>query len=214
MARTRLVVLLAALIPAAVAACIGSRMVMMPSELHFGLVGGAAAITSAASVALSVAGARARDGRTVLMATAFSTMTALFAVHAFSTPGILMGPNGVIALAGGLSLPVGAGLLALTALPALRRTRNVAPLLALQATLFAGVIALGLSGLIDPAIVPSVPKPKSGPAVILLAFGGGLLALLAFRALRTHLLTGRAADLVVVLGCAWLGSTPTSCLAR
>ena len=55
------------------------------------------------------------------MGMAFSTMTALFAVHALATPGFIVGPNGVIALAGGLSVPVGAGLLALTSLPALRR---------------------------------------------------------------------------------------------
>ena len=77
--------------------------------------------------ALSVAGARARDGRTILMGTAFSTMTALFAVHALATPGFLVGKNGMIALAGGLSVPVGAGLLALTALPALRRPAESRP---------------------------------------------------------------------------------------
>ena len=34
-----------------------------------------------------------------------------------ATPGFIVGPNGMIALAGGLSVPVGAALLALTALP-------------------------------------------------------------------------------------------------
>ena len=77
--------------------------------MHFGLVSAAAAIASLASLALSVAGARARDGRSVLMGMAFSTMTALFAVHALATPGFIAGPNGVIALAGGLSVPVGVG---------------------------------------------------------------------------------------------------------
>ena len=52
-------------------------------------------------------------------------MTALFAVHALATPGWIAGPNGIIALAGGLYVPIGAGLLALTALPALRRPGNV-----------------------------------------------------------------------------------------
>ena len=92
--------------------------------MHFGLVSAAAAIASLASLALSIAGARARDGRSVLMGIAFSTMTALFAVHALATPGFIVGFNGIIALAGGLSVPVGAGLLALTALPALRRPRT------------------------------------------------------------------------------------------
>src|SRR5690242_10485755 len=98
MAWTRLSLFLAALIPAVFVALFGSQAMMIPSAMHFGLVGGAAAITSFASLALSVAGARARDGRAVLMGTAFSTMTALFAVHGFSTPGFLVGPNGVIAL--------------------------------------------------------------------------------------------------------------------
>ena len=68
----------------------------------------------------------------MLLGTAFSTMTALLAVHGMATPGVLIGPNGVIAFAGGLGIPVGTGLLALTALPALRRTRKVKPLLVLQ----------------------------------------------------------------------------------
>jgi HD-GYP domain-containing protein (c-di-GMP phosphodiesterase class II) len=210
MFRTRLVflgMLCAALAPVALVVLSGSRMVMMSAGVHFGLVSAVAAVACAASVALSVAGARARDGRTVLMATAFSTMTSLFAVHALATPGILVGPNGVIALAGGLSVPVGAGLLALTALPALRRPNRIRPLLVAQATLFAGVAGFGLFGLYHPTDVPSVPQPKSAPAVALLVVGAAFLALLVFRALRTYLLTRRAADLTVALGCTWLGVT-------
>jgi HD-GYP domain-containing protein (c-di-GMP phosphodiesterase class II) len=205
MVRTRVVLALAVLVPAAIVIVAGSHTVMMPKQLHFGLVGGAAAITSFASLALSVAGARARDGRAVLMGTAFSTMTALFAVHALSTPGFLVGPNGVIALAGGLSIPVGAYLLALTALPALRRTRDVGPLIALQVALFAGVLGLGAIALIDASIVPAVPKPKSAPALGLLAAGAMTLLVLVVRAVRTHTLTHRWTDLAVAVGCAWLG---------
>jgi putative nucleotidyltransferase with HDIG domain len=205
MVRTRALLLLAALIPAAIVVLAGSHAVMMPKTLHFVLVGGAAAITSFASLALTIAGARARDGRAVLMGTAFSTMTALFALHGLSTPGIIVGPNGVIALAGGLSIPIGAYLLALTAAPALRRTRNVAPLLALQAVLFAGVLILGASALIDPSIVPAVPRPKSAPAIGLLIAGAISLLTLVVRALRTYTLTHRTADLAVAVGCVWLG---------
>ena len=56
---------------------------------------------------------------------------------------MLIGPHGMTAFAGGLGIPVGTGLLALTALPALRRTRNVEPLLALQIGLASLVVALG-----------------------------------------------------------------------
>jgi putative nucleotidyltransferase with HDIG domain len=140
------------------------------------------------------------------MGTAFSTMTALFAVHALATPGFLVGPNGVIALAGGLSVPAGAFVLAATALPSLRRPVRIAPLLAAQAALFFGVLALGLFGLTHPADVPAVPQPKSAPALALLAAGAACLLLLIWRAVRTALLTRRSADLAIAVGCAWLAA--------
>jgi len=201
-----LATLLVAAAPAVVIALVGARPAAMSAMVHFGLVSTVAALTCGASVALSLAGARARDGRSVLMATAFSTMTALFTVHALSTPGFLVGVNGMISLAGGLSIPVGAFLLGLTALPALRRPRRVEPLLALQAALFVGVLACGALGLADPAIVPNVPKPASPPAIALLVAGGACLVLLVVRAVRTALLTRRTADLAVAVGCAWLGA--------
>ncbi len=210
MSRTRLVLaatLLAALAPVAFVVTVGSEHFMMPAPLHFGLVSAAATVASLASLALSIAGARARDGRTVLMGMAFSTMTALFAVHALATPGLIAGAKGHLALARGLSVPVGAGLLALTALPALRRPGRVQPLIVAQGAVFFGVLLLGLVGLSMAESVPSVPKANSAPAMVLLIFGGGCLALLILRALRTFMLTRRHADLTVALGCAWLGLT-------
>ena len=62
-ARPRLT-LLAALAPVAVVAAVGTSPSCCPRRVHFGLVSAAAAITSVASLALSIAGARARDGRT------------------------------------------------------------------------------------------------------------------------------------------------------
>jgi putative nucleotidyltransferase with HDIG domain len=118
---------------------------------------------------------------------------------------VVAGMNGVIALAGGLSIPVGVGLLALTAIPGLRRPKRIAPLLILQAVLAVGVLALGAAALVFPSLVPVVPKAGSPPAVALLVFGLGCLLVLAHRAVRTHTLTHRPADLLVVAGCAWLG---------
>jgi putative nucleotidyltransferase with HDIG domain len=210
MSRSRIVAALALLLavaPVAAVALIGNRPAMLPREVHFGLVGGAAALTSLASLALSVAGARARDGRTILMGTAFSTMTALFAIHGLSTPGFLVGPNGMIALAGGLSVPAGALLLGLTALPALRRPANVRALLALQVSLLVGIAAFGAVGLAFPEGSPAVPEPGSRPAELLFGAGGTALLVLIARAVRTWRLTRRAADLTVALGCVWLGVT-------
>ena len=144
----------------------------------------------------------------MLMGTAFSTMTALFTVHALATPTILHpGFNGMMPLAGGLSVPIGAVLLGLTALPALRRPRCVRPLVALQVTLFLGVMGFGLYGLLNPTVLPAVPKAKSQPALGLLFIGAFCLGLLIIRAVRTYLLTRRNADLTVALGCAWLSIT-------
>ena len=69
----------------------------------------------------------------MLLGAAFSTMTALLMIHGLATPGIIVGQNGVIALAGAASLPAGGAVLSLTAVPASRRPRRMAPVLALQA---------------------------------------------------------------------------------
>jgi putative nucleotidyltransferase with HDIG domain len=183
----------------------GSRPVDLTPEAHFWPVVLAAGTAAACAYGVTAAGIRARDGRAILLGTAFSTTTALLAVHGFATPGVVVGPNGVIALAGGASLPVGAALLALTALPSLRRPRRIAPLLVLQGAVAVVVVALGALALHFPSLVPPVPKAGSLPASVLLAIGLGCLAVLAHRAVRTHTLTHRSADLLVVAGCAWLG---------
>jgi putative nucleotidyltransferase with HDIG domain len=195
----------AAAVPLLILAAVGSRPVDPGPAQHFWPVVMAAGTAAVVAVALTSAGVRARDGRIILLGTAFSTTTALLMVHGSATPGMLVGPNGVIALAGGASLPVGAALLALTALPGLRRPRRIAPLLILQGVLAAGVLGLGAVLLAVPTIVPVVPKPASLPAIVLLVFGVGCLLILAHRGIRTHTLTHRPADLLVVAGCAWLG---------
>jgi HD-GYP domain-containing protein (c-di-GMP phosphodiesterase class II) len=141
----------------------------------------------------------------MLLGTAFSTMTALLAVHGLSTPGVLVGPNGLIAFAGGLSIPTGTAILALTALPALRRTRRVKPLLLMQAGLATLVLALATSGLLFPHLVPKVPTAGSDAAYALLSAGLFFCAVLVHRATRTFWLTRRPADLLVAVGCVWLG---------
>jgi putative nucleotidyltransferase with HDIG domain len=191
--------------PAIFVTLLGKTMVMPPPGVHFGVGLAAAGIAAVAAAALTRAGHRAADGRAMLLGTAFSTMTALLAVHAMATPGVLIGPNGVIASAGGLGIPVGTGLLALTALPALRRTRKVKPLLVLQLLLAGAVLALAATALAFPALVPSVPTAGSDVAIALLCCGLAFCTVLVHRATRTFLLTRRPADLLVAVGCVWLG---------
>ena len=60
------------------------------------IAAGTAAVVAAGADAWPACGPR--DGRAILLGTAFSTTTALLAVHGFATPGVIVGMNGVIAL--------------------------------------------------------------------------------------------------------------------
>ena len=200
-----LLIAVLATVPGAVLEARGGEAVAAPALAHFWLVAAAALAGAIASAALTAAGVRRNDGRTVLLGTAFSTMTAMLAVHGLATPGVLAGPNGVIGFAGGASLPSGAFVLALSALPVLRRPRRIRVLVGVQLAIAAGIVALGASALAVPSLVPAVPGTRSPAAFALLAIGLGLLALLATRAVRTWQLTRRPADLFVLVGLSWLG---------
>jgi putative nucleotidyltransferase with HDIG domain len=100
---------------------------------------------------------------------------------------------------------VGATVLALSALPAMRRPVSLRPVLALQAGLAVAILGLGAVGLLVPSAVPRVPEAGSAPAVALLVVGAAGFALLALRAARTYSLTRRTTDLLVSVGCVWLG---------
>jgi putative nucleotidyltransferase with HDIG domain len=195
-----------ALLPSFAINALAHRHAHFTAQVHFTGVGLTALAAALAAVALTVAGARRRDGRTVLVGTAFSAMAALLALHGIATPGILVGMNGVVAFTGGATLPVGAAVLALSALPSVRRTRDVRPLLALQVVLLSAILTLGVVGMLVPSAVPSVPATRSTEAYIVLAVGLSLFALLTLRALRTFLLTRRRTDLVVAIGIFWLAS--------
>src|SRR6478735_6913586 len=193
-----------ALVPGAALTFFGHHSHNLGTNVHFIGVGVSAVMASAAALALTVVGVRRQDGRVVLVGAAFTVMAALLAIHGLATPGVVIGNNGVIAFTGGATLPVGAAVLALTALPALLRPKNVRPLILLQVSLLGAVITLGAVGMLVPTSVPNVPAPGSREAVSALFIGLALFGLLAARALRTFLLTRRAADLVVVVGIVWL----------
>ncbi len=189
-----------AIVPAAVIHYLGPTEVHFAAEAHFLPIAISSGLAAAAAVALTVAGARRGDGRAVLVGTAFSSMAALLAVHGLTTPGLLAGENGVVAFSGAATLPVGGAVLALSALPSIRRPEKVRALLWLQAVLLLLIAGLGLAGILAPDIVPSVPETGSTAAWILLGVGLAFYGTLAFRAARTYLLTRRIGDLLVVFG--------------
>lgn len=70
---------------------------------------------------------------------------------------MIAGMNGVGALTGAATIPVGGAILALAAFPGIRNHRQVDRILWLQGALMVGVIALGVLALAFPAVVPAVP---------------------------------------------------------
>jgi HD-GYP domain-containing protein (c-di-GMP phosphodiesterase class II) len=201
-----------ALLPPAVLHFFGEQQVAWGGWTHFLLVGVTAAAAAAAAIALTIAGARSRDGRTVMVGTAFSVMAGLLVVHGLATPGLLVGMNGVISFSGGATLPVGGALLVLATLPSLRRPRAVGLLVALQVVLAAGIVTLGVVGMLVPSSVPDVPEPRSNAAFAALFAGLALYGLVGYRALRTLLLTRRAADVAVFVGIVWLAAALVAAL--
>jgi HD-GYP domain-containing protein (c-di-GMP phosphodiesterase class II) len=201
-----LVGLAGAAVPAVLLIAIGKTHVNIDAQIHFYAVGFTALAAAAAAIALTYAGARVGDTRTVVVGTAFAVMAALLALHGLSTPGVIFGMNGVVAFTGGTTLPVGGAILALSAFQLPTFLRGVKPLLILQAVLLVTVIGLGVSGIIFPSLVPQVPATSSMSAMAVLVGGLFVFGLLALRTFRTYLLTRRAADLVVLIGIIWLGT--------
>jgi hypothetical protein len=150
-------------------------------------------------------GLRTRDGRAVIAGGAFAAMTLLLAIHGLATPGVLLGPNGVVALAGGTALPAGAAILSLAALPAARRLENVRAIGRALAALLTALAVTGILVLVDPRAVPSLPKAGDPDAYAFGVVGLVLCLVIAHRAVRTFALTRRTTDLMVVVGAVWLG---------
>lgn len=181
----------------------GNAPISGEGHLLFMAIG--ASVAAVASVALMARGLRTRDGRAVVAGGAFATMTLLLAVHGLATPGVLLGSNGVVALTGGTALPAGAAILALAALPAVRRPENVPTIARALGALLAGLAIAGVVVLLEPSAIPSLPKAGDPNAYALGIVGLILFALIAQRAVRTFALTRRTTDLLVVVGAVWLG---------
>jgi putative nucleotidyltransferase with HDIG domain len=200
--RLPVVVLLAAtaVLPAAAVASTAGRMVMIPGLVHLLVVGVAGLLAGGAAIIMSVVAARHHDGHGVWLGLAFSVVAALLVIHALATPGVLVGPNGLVQVAGVLNLPVGGAILAASGLPALRRPHRVGRLLAIQLSLL-GVLAVGGTvALANSEVIPMVPVPSTTSANLIFAISAAALVLLAWRATRTFLLTRRVSDLLVANG--------------
>ncbi len=205
---------LVTLTPIAVLLFVGEEKVYLGGWTHVLCVSLGAALATASALALTIAGARAGDGRAVLVGVAFSVMAALLLLHGVTTPGVWFEMNGVVALTGGLTIPVGGAILALSALPSVGRRGAVRPLLLLLCVSVLLVLGLGVAALVEPSLVPGVPAPRSGEAYALLAAGLAFYGVLALRALRTFRLTHRLGDLAVAIGIVWLAAAMVPALVQ
>lgn len=194
----------AILVPAALLGFMAHDQASPGAWPHFAGVGISAAAATMAAVALTLVGAKRGDGRTVLLGTAFTVMAALLALHGLATPGIILPYNGLGGFTGAATLPIGGAVLALSALPALRRPRNIPRLLVLQTVLVTTVVGVGIAGFVDPGLFANIPEPGDPVAVAFLVAACVFYAVLLLRSLRTFLLTRRLGDLSVVVGLAWL----------
>ena len=194
------VILASAVPPVAVLVAGTGIMVMPPLWFHVAVVGTAGTLAAAAAIALSARAARSHDGRGVLLGTGFAAIALILVVHALATPGVLVGPNNLVGLASGLSLPVGAGILALSALPVLRRPTGVQRLVRVQVAVLAGLAVLGAVALLVPSIVPPAPGTDNPLRWAVIGFEALCFAMLAWRAGNTWLLTRRRSDLLVLGG--------------
>jgi HD-GYP domain-containing protein (c-di-GMP phosphodiesterase class II) len=194
----------AGLLPALLLFLTGTDHMMPSGMLHISVVGAAGALAAAAAIAMSVIAGRLNDGRAVWLGTAFSVMATMLIIHALATPGVLMPANGVVQVAGALNLPVGGAILAAAGLPILRRPRQMRLLLVFQFLVIGALALAGAVALEFSQDIPVVPNPSTTAANVIFAISSVALALLAWRASRTFLLTRRRSDLVVANGVVWL----------
>jgi HD-GYP domain-containing protein (c-di-GMP phosphodiesterase class II) len=189
-----------AVVPVASLLAFGGVQVLPSMWVHFYGVGVSAAVATAAAVVLTTVGAREGDSRTVIVGGGFALMASLLAVHGLSTPGVILGSNGLIALTGAATLPVGAAVLALAALPPFTGTGAIRRVLLVEAAVGAAIVAVSVVGAAVPRLVPALPTARSATAIVVFGVGLALYGALAIRAMHTFLLTRRVADLAVVLG--------------
>ena len=168
--------------------------------MHFLPIAISAGLAAAAALALTVAGARRGDGRAVLIGTAFSSMAALLSIHGLTTPGFLVGDNGLIAFSGALTLPVGGAVLALSAIPELRRPRRCGPCSSSRAPCSRRSSRSASSASWSRRSCRRCRRRAAPPRTSCSSSGSSSTRALAIRAGRIFLLTRRFADLAVVYG--------------
>jgi HD-GYP domain-containing protein (c-di-GMP phosphodiesterase class II) len=189
-----------ALVPVGLMLAFGEAHVHPAPWVHFYGVGGSALVATVAAAWITIVGARQKDVRTVVVGGGFALMGALLAMHGLVTPNMLIGMNGLGAVTGAVTLPLGGAIMALSALPQIGSPRSIRLIVTLEAVVAAAIVAFCILGMLNPTLVPGVPAEKSPAAIALFVSGLAVYGALGVRATNTFLLTRRLADLAVVAG--------------
>ncbi len=196
-----------ALLPYALLALVGLRPFSMAPIGHALVVGVSAFVATALAYAVVAAGVRRSDVRTVLVGSAFGGMGMILTVHGLVTPDFLVDDYWLAAFTGATTIPVGAAILLLPAVPSLCRPQRIRLVLLGNVVLAGAFGAIAAVSLANPDAFPAPPLAGSPVASGVLAVGLVLLGLVATRAIRTWTLTRRTSDLLVVVGLSWLGAS-------
>jgi putative nucleotidyltransferase with HDIG domain len=138
---------------------------------HFVIVSAASLAATGLAVAVGLAGIRQRNLEVSVLALAFASLGALFALHGLSTPGFLLPPTPVPAVAAQMSVLVAACWLALSAMPSdvvpmrlLGRHRGV--VLGLWVAVLGAAVLMGLRRPDLWARIPLTSPPLNGAAAV------------------------------------------------
>jgi hypothetical protein len=189
-----------AVVPVGLMLAFGEIQIHPAPWIHFYGVGGSALAATIAAVWITIVGAKQSDVRTVVVGGGFALMAALLTMHGLVTPNMLIGYNGMGAVTGAVTLPVGGAIMALSALPQIGSPRAIRFIITLEAVIAAAIIAFCAVGMLNPSLVPGVPNAKSPAAITLFVIGLAVYGALGVRATSTFLLTRRAADFAIVVG--------------
>ena len=107
---------------------------------HLGVMAVGSLVAACCSVTLMLAGFRRRETRAVIAGGAFAAMTLILLIHGLATPTVLIGPNGIVQVAGGLALPVGGAILTVAALPSLRGPEHLRRVTAALAVVLGAIV--------------------------------------------------------------------------
>lgn len=206
------VLLAIAIVPAALVIAFSQGRVHTEPIARWLLVTLPAVIVTITTLTTLYGARRHPDTRSSLMAIAFLVMALILIARSLAMGPELLWSPGLARLTDMLVLPLGALVLALSVAPELRQRRRldvVRQSVPAVGLVVAAALAFGFSVREQ---VPAVPRAGSDIALLVFAVGAALLFVLARRAARTAVLTGRGGDLFVAVGamsaiCAFWGIT-------